>query len=189
VECGLCGTVNSPAARFCGGCGSPLPRTCSSCKAELGPGLHFCDQCGTPVPEAPATAVGTPPPPSVSASTDATRKTITALFADLTGSTGFGERNDPEVARQVLARYHGLLQEVIDAHDGTVAKFMGDGMMATFGIPEVAEDDALRAVRAGVEIQSRFAGLSTDIAARYGETLALRVGVNTGEIGRRRPRG
>ena len=77
------------------------------------------------------------------------------------GSTGFGERTDAEVARQVLARYHALLQEAIDAHGGTVAKFMGDGMMATFGIPEIAEDDALRAVRAGVDIQHRFTDFAT----------------------------
>ena len=60
---------------------------------------------------------------------------VTVLFADLGGSTGFGERTDPEIARQVLARYYEVLQEVVDANGGTVAKFMGYGMMATFGIP------------------------------------------------------
>ena len=63
-----------------------------------------------------------------------------------------------------MARYHALLQEAIDAHGGTVAKFMGDGMMATFGIPEIAEDDALRAVRAGVDIQRRFTDFAADVA-------------------------
>ncbi|MEP6626128.1 MAG: AAA family ATPase, partial [Acidimicrobiia bacterium] len=104
------------------------------------------------------------------------------LFADLGGSTGFGERTDPEVARVVLARYHAMLQEAIDAHRGTVAKFMGDGMMATFGIPEIAEDDAERAVRAGIDIQDRFERFAEEIVSRYGETLTARVGVNTGEV-------
>ncbi len=176
MECGLCGTPNRASARFCGGCGSPLARECPTCKADLEAGLRFCDQCGTALDDAPAPAA------VVASVPDATRKSITALFADLSGSTGFGERNDPEIARQVLARYHALLQAAIDAHGGTVAKFMGDGMMATFGIPEVAEDDALRAVRAGVEIQTRFAPFAAEIEARYGEALTVRVGVNTGEI-------
>lgn len=104
------------------------------------------------------------------------------LFTDLVGSTSFGERNDPEQTRTVMARYHALLQEVVDSHDGTVAKFMGDGMMATFGVPEVAEDDASRAVRAGIDIQRRFVEFASDVAAQHGEALALRVGVNTGEV-------
>ncbi len=179
MECGLCGTVNRATARFCGGCGSPLARVCPSCKAEIDGSLRFCDQCGAALDETgPAPPV---PAPSPRAS-EAVRKTVTVLFADLGGSTGFGERTDPEVARQVLARYHALLQEAIDAHRGTVAKFMGDGMMATFGIPEVAEDDAERAVRAGIEIQERFARFADEVEATHGERLTARVGVNTGEV-------
>ena len=107
---------------------------------------------------------------------------MTVLFADLGGSTGFGERTDPEISRVVLAQYHALLQESIDGHRGNVAKFMGDGMMATFGIPEVAEDDARRAVEAGTDMQRRFEAFAADVLARYGETLTMRVGVNTGEV-------
>ena len=135
----------------------------------------FCDECGTPVGARPRAAAGR-------AAATATRKTVTALFADLVGSTSFGERTDAEVARTVMARYHALLQDAIDAHGGTVAKFMGDGMMATFGIPEIAEDDAVRAVRAGVEIQRRFTDFAAEVATQHGETLGLRVGVNTGEV-------
>jgi class 3 adenylate cyclase/tetratricopeptide (TPR) repeat protein len=176
VECALCGTPNRTGARFCGGCGSPLARRCATCKAELDPGLRFCDQCGTAVDAA------VPPDRSPLPAAEAVRKTVTVLFVDLGGSTGFGERTDPEVSRQVLARYHALLQDAIDAHLGTVAKFMGDGMMATFGIPEVAEDDAERAVRAGIDIQSRFEQFAADVATRYGETLTARIGINTGEV-------
>jgi class 3 adenylate cyclase len=89
---------------------------------------------------------------------DAVRKTVTVLFADLEGSTGFGERTDPEVARQVLARYHALLQEAIDAHRGTVAKFMGDGMMATFGIPEVAATVTSREMFDRPELREQLIG-------------------------------
>jgi class 3 adenylate cyclase/tetratricopeptide (TPR) repeat protein/type II secretory pathway predicted ATPase ExeA len=182
VECGLCGTANREGARFCGGCGSPLPRQCRTCKAELDPSLRFCDQCGTPVETTGAVAAPPAPQATLFAGINAVRKTVTVLFADIGGSTGFGERTDPEVARQVLARYHALLQDAIDAHRGRVAKFMGDGMMATFGIPEIAEDDAERAVRAGIEIQDRFEQFAAEVAEQHGETLTARVGVNTGEV-------
>src|SRR5207344_2634987 len=108
--------------------------------------------------------------------------TVTVVFCDLGGSTRFGERTDAELAREVMGRYHAILQAVIDAYEGTVAKFMGDGMMALFGIPEIAEDDAARAVRAGLEMQVRFAAFAAEVAQRHGETLTMRVGVNTGEV-------
>ena len=178
MECAQCGEANRDGARFCAECGAPLARRCASCQAELRPAAKFCDECGTPVGNAPAAAPTAPSPPP----TAATRKTVTALFADLVGSTSFGERTDAEVARSVMGRYHALLQAAIDEHGGTVAKFMGDGMMATFGIPEIAEDDAIRAVRAGVDIQRRFTEFAAEVEAQHNESLGLRVGVNTGEV-------
>jgi adenylate cyclase len=173
VECGLCGTPNREGARFCGACGSPLPRQCPTCKAELDPHLRFCDQCGTPVDAtAPASA-----PPAAAGTLDAVRKTVTVLFADIGGSTGFGERTDPEVARQVLARYHALLQEAIDGQRGTVAKFMGDGMMATFNTRGDQPDHALRASEAALALQRELTALAD---ANPGWP-RLRVGVNSGE--------
>jgi class 3 adenylate cyclase len=173
VLCSSCGHENREGKRFCVECGSALARRCPSCSAEVDADEKFCGECGTALTGAPA---ATAPAPA------AVRKTVTVLFADLGGSTGFGERADAEIARQVLARYHALLQATIDAHAGTVAKFMGDGMMATFGIPEVAEDDARRAVDAGADLQARFEDLAADIERRHGEALTLRVGINTGEV-------
>ena len=92
-----------------------------------------------------------------------------------------------------MARYYALLQDSIDLHGGTVAKFMGDGMMATFGIPEIAEDDAVRAVRAGIEIQRRFTDFAAEVAQQHGETLgAARRSEHRRDrdrVRRRRPRG
>ena len=172
MECSHCGFENRDGPGFCVECGTPLALRCHRCQADVQPGQKFCAECGAALTGAPA-AVSAP---------SAVRKTVTVLFADLGGSTGFGERTDAEVSRQVLAQYHALLQSVIDAHAGTVAKFMGDGMMATFGIPEVAEDDARRAVDAGAEMQQRFHEFAAEIDRRYGETLTLRVGINTGEV-------
>ncbi len=177
MACSGCGFENREGIRFCVECGTTLAPRCPSCQAEVQAGQKFCGECGTALAAGPAAPA---PPPAHAPS--AVRKTVTVLFADLGGSTGFGERTDAEVSRQVLARYHALLQGVIGAHAGTVAKFMGDGMMATFGIPEVAEDDARRAVAAGAAMQQRFHEFAADVDRRYGETLTLRVGINTGEV-------
>ena len=179
MNCGQCGRSNRPGALFCGGCGTGLTRRCAKCDAELDSDLAFCDRCGTPVGDMPAA----PQAFSPAAPDTAVRKTVTVLFADLGGSTSFGERTDAELAREVMARYHAILQEVIDAHGGTVAKFMGDGMMATFGIPEIAEDDA--AARGASRHRAPAALLRRSrptVADRHGETLTLRVGINTGEV-------
>lgn len=98
------------------------------------------------------------------------------------GSTSFAERVDPEAVRASLAPYFTLLQSTIDDHAGSVIKFLGDGMLALFGVPEVAEDDALRAVAAGVELQRRFRSFADEIRERHGVELGLRVGINTGEL-------
>jgi class 3 adenylate cyclase/type II secretory pathway predicted ATPase ExeA/ketosteroid isomerase-like protein len=141
----------------------------------LAPDARFCDRCGAPV-ETPSPSAGP------SASPAAVRKTVTVLFADLGGSTGFGERTDPEVTREATASYFAMLKEIVEANGGRVAKFTGDGVLATFGIPAIAEDDAERAVRCGLDAQERFRAFADAIEARYGETLTLRVGVNTGEV-------
>ena len=173
MTCGSCGETNRDGAHFCATCGAGLASTCSSCEAELSPAARFCDQCGTAVGDDPANST-----------TDdaAVRKTVTIMFADLVGSTAFGERVDAEAARHEMAEYHRLAKSVIDRHQGTVVKFIGDGVMAVFGVPDVAEDDADRAVRAGIELQREFEPLATRILEIYDATVDLRVGVNTGEI-------
>src|SRR5262245_40402542 len=126
---------NRDGARFCSSCGSPVAVPCPSCGAELAAGARFCDQCGAPVG-------GTFPSPTPTTTGAAVRKTVTVLFADLGGSTLFVERLDPEVSRDAIAGYFAMLQGVVEANGGRVAKFTGDGVLATFGIPAVAEDDA-----------------------------------------------
>jgi class 3 adenylate cyclase/tetratricopeptide (TPR) repeat protein len=100
------------------------------------------------------------------------RKTVTVVFCDLVGSTALGERSDPEVLRDLMSNYHTELRTILERHGGTVEKFIGDAAMAIFGLPQVHEDDALRAVRAAIEMR--------DAVARLG--LQVRIGVNTGEV-------
>lgn len=129
---------------------------------------RFCPSCGE------AQAPSTPPTEQ--------RKTVTVLFSDVTGSTTLGERLDPESMRRVLARLFEVAREVIEAHGGTVEKFIGDAVMAIFGVPVLHEDDALRAVRAAHELHQALGPLNDELSRSHGVTLELRTGVNTGEV-------
>ena len=107
---------------------------------------------------------------------------MTVLFCDVTGSTALGGRLDPESLRQVMARYFEAMKAVVERHGGTVEKFIGDAVMAVFGIPVLHEDDALRALRAAAEMQKALGSLNEELATGYGATLEIRIGVNTGEV-------
>ncbi|HET8526710.1 MAG TPA: adenylate/guanylate cyclase domain-containing protein, partial [Actinomycetota bacterium] len=99
------------------------------------------------------------------------RKTVTVLFADVTGSTALGERLDPESMRAVMSRYFEEMRSAIEGHGGTVEKFIGDAVMAMFGVPTVHEDDALRAVRAAAELRTGLATLNDELERDYGVRL------------------
>jgi len=168
VTCPACAHQNRPGAKFCEACAAPLQRLCARCGVELRPTARFCDECGTPVAGGPAQPVSA-------------RKVLTIVFADLVGSTALHERLDSEAARLFMERYYAAMRGAVEAHGGTVAKLMGDGVMAVFGAPRVAEDDAIRAVRAAAAMQDAFLTLAQQQSALVG-AIGLRVGVNTGEI-------
>lgn len=110
------------------------------------------------------------------------RKTVTVLFADVADSTVLGERLDPEALRSALSRWFDRASAAIERHGGTVEKFVGDAVMAVFGVPRLHEDDALRAVRAAAELRSALASLNEELERERGLALAVRVGINTGEV-------
>ena len=110
------------------------------------------------------------------------RRTVTVLFADVADSTPLGERLDPEALRQVMSRWFERMSEVLVRHGGTVEKFIGDAVMAVFGIPELHEDDALRAVRAATELRGALAKLNDELERELGVHIGIRVGLNTGEV-------
>src|SRR5438094_340708 len=141
---------------------------CPSCGAENREGAKFCDSCGAALADAAA-------PREV-------RKVVTVLFCDVTGSTALGERIDPESLRNVMVRYFETAKEAIERHGGTVEKFIGDAVMAVFGVPVVHEDDALRAVRAAADLRSALVPLNEELEQRFQTRLQLRTGVNTGEV-------
>jgi len=110
------------------------------------------------------------------------RKTVTVVFVDLTDSTSLGESLDAEALRGVLDRYFSVASGVIERHGGSVEKFIGDAVMAVFGIPATHEDDALRALRTAIEIRTAVAELSRGLAPGLAVELAVRIGVATGEV-------
>jgi class 3 adenylate cyclase len=110
------------------------------------------------------------------------RKTVTVLFADVTGSTELGERLDPESLRGVMSRYFDEMRSAVERHGGTVEKFIGDAVMAVFGVPVVHEDEALRAVRAASEMGALLASLNEELGRDWDARLQIRTGVNTGEV-------
>ena len=104
------------------------------------------------------------------------------MFADVAGSTSLGERMDPETLRHLMGRYFDVMKAAIERHEGTVEKFIGDAVMAVFGVPRLHEDDALRAVRAAVEMREALTSLNVELVRDHGVALAIRTGVNTGEV-------
>ncbi len=131
---------------------------CSVCGAENREEAKFCDSCGAALEAVPTAREQ--------------RKTVTVLFCDVTGSTELGESTDPEALRALLARYFERMKGIVESHGGTVEKFIGDAVMAVFGVPQVHEDDALRAVRAAFEMRDALPELGVQ----------ARIGVNTGEV-------
>jgi class 3 adenylate cyclase/tetratricopeptide (TPR) repeat protein len=131
---------------------------CASCGREVGGDFAFCPHCGAELVTAPVAREQ--------------RKVVTVLFCDVTGSTALGESTDPEALRALLGRYFERMKAIVESHDGTVEKFIGDAVMAVFGVPRVHEDDALRAVRAAEEMRDALPELGVQ----------ARIGVNTGEV-------
>jgi DNA-binding SARP family transcriptional activator len=110
------------------------------------------------------------------------RKTVTILFTDIVDSTSLGAQLDPEVMRSVMRRYYDTVRTIMERHGGTLEKFIGDAAMAVFGIPQLHEDDALRAVRAAGELREALAGLNADLGRDHQLTIQIRTAINTGEV-------
>jgi class 3 adenylate cyclase/tetratricopeptide (TPR) repeat protein len=147
---------------------------CPSCHEENPPKFRLCGYCGTPLhPAEPAAA---PAPPRE------VRRTVTIVFCDLKDSTSLGERLDPEALHEVKDRYFKAMAAEIARHGGKIEKYIGDAIMAVFGLPVQHEDDALRAVRAAAGMQLALRDVNAQLADGWGVELKNRTGVNTGEV-------
>src|SRR5690349_10126463 len=153
--CSRCGS-NVDGGKFCGDCGSPLPWQCGSCGSENPPGKKFCRECG-----AAAAPVSTASQRRETNASRAEHRQLTIMFADMVGSTALGARLDREDVREIETMYRECIKLVVDRFDGFVARYMGDGALVYFGYPSAHEDDAERAIRAGLAIAEAVGRLDT----------------------------
>ena len=181
MVCSNCGTVNPVGAKFCTECAARLAVACPACGTTNPPSAKFCSECATPL-AGPATGPGAvaganarpepgpafAPPAPAAAQAIAERRLVSVLFADLVGFTPFAEERDAEDVRDTLTRYFEVASDVIARYGGTVEKFIGDAVMAVWGTPVTREDDAERAVRAGLELVDAVRVLGPGISARAG---------------------
>ncbi len=169
MTCGSCGTENEAGRKFCIECGTGLARSCDSCGSPNPPEAKFCSECGAPF----SAVAAVPRPVSAPSGPAAERRLVSVLFADLVGFTAASESRDAEDTREQLSRYFDTCRRLVELYGGTVEKFIGDAVMAVWGTPLANEDDAERAVRAGIDLVAAVADLHPGLHAR--------VGVLTGE--------
>jgi hypothetical protein len=189
MQCARCRHDNRDDARFCRECGTPFGTRCSVCAANLSAESRFCDNCG-----APSTVVATGPIPSPllgspyfhapsalakriltsDAALEGERKQVTALFADMKGSTEQVADRDPEEARRLLDPILERMMEAVDRYEGTVNQVMGDGIQALFGAPMAYEDHAVRACYAALKMQESIKKYAEEVRRTQGLPLQIR---------------
>lgn len=172
MRCSGCGADHPDDRRYCTSCGAPLLTLCPVCGSTNPPFARFCGSCGQGLDIAPAFAADREPGDT------AERRQLTVMFCDLVGSTALSAALDPEDLRDVLAAYHATATETVTRYGGTVAKYLGDGVLVHFGYPQAGEDDAERAVRAGLALVPAITALDPGPSVR----LAVRIGIATGIV-------
>ena len=196
--CSTCQHDNPTGARFCNACGTKLEGACLQCGHANPPESRFCNECGTPLtgrvsssPQSPAPNSQPPityTPPHLAeriraaSFSDGERKTITALFADLKGSTALIEGLDPEEARAIIDPALQLMMDAVHRYEGYVAQVLGDGIFALFGAPLAHEDHPQRALYAALRMQEEMRRYADTLRTQGYPPLLMRVGLNTGEV-------
>ena len=194
MRCTKCEFENPAGMKFCGKCRTALGLICPNCSFENPPGFDFCGQCttalqgdtgianGKSVPAKPAAAVLVAAEQADASALEGERKTVTALFADIKGSTELEQDLDPEEARAIVDPALKLMIDAVQRYDGYVVQSTGDGIFALFGAPLAHEDHPQRALYAALHMQEELRRYSDKLLADGGALLEIRVGVNTGEV-------
>jgi predicted ATPase/class 3 adenylate cyclase len=193
MRCPYCQTVNPPTAKFCLECGRRLV-VCPNCGTVNPPAAKFCIECGTALQAREQSENGqqsltraneySQPLPLTLTNPPEERRVVTIMFADIIGSTPLADHMDPEDLRAILSGYFNLMTEQIRKHDGTVEKYIGDAVMAVFGVPFAHEDDPDRAIRAALDMQAALSRFNEQRQAQDPEAtrLQMRIGINSGEV-------
>jgi len=148
---------------------------CPECQLEISGGSNFCKGCGHKLAESTDAAASIP-------STEGERKHVTIMFSDLSGYTAMTENLDPEEVKEIMSQIFDEITQVIKKYDGFIERFIGDAVMAIFGIPKAHEDDPVRSIRAAVEIHAAVESLSPRFEERIGRSLTMHTGINTGLV-------
>jgi class 3 adenylate cyclase len=175
MKCPKCHFENEKGAKFCLECGERLELQCPQCGKTLPLLAKFCNECGQRLEEV-AEAEKTLP------EAEGERKYVTVLFSDLSGYTAMSEKLDPEEVKEITSRIFGEISKVINKYEGFVEKFVGDAVMALFGVPKAHEDDPVRAIRAGMEIHDLVEAISPELEEKVGRPLSMHTGINTGLV-------
>jgi class 3 adenylate cyclase len=194
MRCSKCGCENLADNNFCARCGNSLARLCVKCGAENSPASNFCGKCGTPLAKHEnAASVISPARKSEAgirvvaeeaeaSALEGERKTVTALFADIKGSTELMEDLDPEEARTIIDPALKLMIDAAHRYDGYVVQSTGDGIFALFGAPVAHEDHPQRALYAALRLQEELKRYSAKVVAGGSTPIQGRIGINTGEV-------
>ena len=193
MNCASCGCDNRIGAKFCERCGKPLNRSCTRCKGDLSPTARFCSECGHPVDDTDSDPQSLAPNSytpqhltekilSARSSIEGERKLITALFADIQGSTELIADLDADDTRQLLDPVLERMMDAVHRYEGTVNRVMGDGIMALFGAPLSHEDHAIRACYAALLMQQLVKTYSEEVLRIHGVPMRIRIGLNSGEV-------
>src|SRR5215471_8992306 len=198
MRCPSCGFANSDGMHFCGHCGTKLPTPCPACRFTNPADHRFCGNCGARLPE-PAAPPSPPSParqddqpatqttpvgsrPATHHPPEAERRQLTVLFCDLVNSTALASQLDPEELRAVVRAYQDTCAKVIGRFEGHIAQYLGDGLLVHFGYPRAHEDDAQRAVRAGLGMIEALGQLNSRLKPERGVQLSVRLGCHTGLV-------
>ena len=195
MKCLNCSYVNSDDAKFCQNCGKPLERVCPNCGTHNTLDARFCKNCGYALQNAGNQPVKAPEKPAAAPQnptllekarqpthSGGERRIVTVLFADVVDSTSLAERMDPEDWTSIMNRAFDLLTPVITRYEGTIARLMGDALLAFFGAPIAHEDDPLRAGYAALDLIKAAGEYSDELRKQYGIDFGVRVGINTGPV-------
>jgi class 3 adenylate cyclase len=173
MKCPSCKAENVSDAAVCTACGSKLGAHCPKCGNINSPASHFCSNCGCRLG-------GMEGAKREGRSTKSERKHVTVLFSDLSGYTAMTEKLDPEAVRKIMTRIFEKISLVIAKYDGFIERYIGDSVMAVFGIPKAHEDDPIRAIRAAMEIHQSVEAISPWVEEKIGQRLQMHMGINTG---------
>jgi class 3 adenylate cyclase/tetratricopeptide (TPR) repeat protein len=189
MRCPACHHDNPDAVKFCGECGTRLEARCPGCGASNPPANKFCHDCGESLRTSQRQLTGPPlagpplaGPPLAGPQLTGERRHATIVFSDLAGYTAMNERLDPEEVEALLGRIKEAAVAIVERHGGMVNQFVGDEVLALFGIPLAHEDDPLRAVRAALELHDMVRAMSPEVEERIGQPLRMHTGIHTGLI-------